>query len=111
MRCQIPQRTKAAKLPIPARRALADIVPTPPVKVAAGALIVPVELLDVIVELMASQVVKFWPPKKTPTVWASAKCSMWSMAAVKVAFVAQKFAVKLNAVAAPLHTGVAVVPS
>ena len=96
---------------MPVRKTLADGASTPPVKVAAGALIVPVEPLDVMDELRAAQVSEVLPPKKTPTVCASVICIIWITPAAKVAFVAQKLMVELNAVVAPSHTGVAVVPS
>ena len=94
------------------RKALAEIKPAPPVKVATGAPIVAVVLFDAIeVEVMAAQVLKFWPPRKTPTVCASVKWIIWSTLAAAVALVAQKLMLKLKVVAAPLHTAVAVVPS
>lgn len=64
-----------------------------------------------VVVLMASQYVKFWLPKKTPTVCTSAICSEWRTAVAVVTFVAQKLMVRLKAVAAPLQMAVAVVPS
>ena len=102
----------AANTPMPTTQVLAEITPAPPVKVAAGAPIVTVVPFDAVeVDMMAAQVLKFWPPRNTPTVCTSVKWIIWSTLAATVALVAQKSMVKLKAVAAPLHTGVAVVPS
>lgn len=49
---------------MPARKTLADMAPTPPVKVAAGAFIIPVEPLDVMDELRAAQVSEVLPPRE-----------------------------------------------
>ena len=93
-------------------KALAEMTPALPVKVAAGAPIVVVVPFDAVeIEVMAAQVLKFWPPRNMPTVCTSVKWIIWSTLAAAVALVAQKSMVKLKAVAAPLHTGVAVVPS
>ncbi len=95
-----------------AANTLADTTSAPPVNIAVGELMVVVPLPDVVLlELIAAQVLKFWPPRNTPTVCASVMCIMCSSPAAKVAFVAQKLMVKLKAVAARLHVGVAVVPS
>lgn len=101
----------AAKAPTLVPKYFAERTPAPPVNVAAGTPVIVVVLFDAVELKIASQVVKFWPPKNTPTVCASLRCIIWSTLAAKVALVAQKLMVKLNAVAAPLHTGVAVVPS
>ena len=67
--------------------------------------------LTVVLLLMASQVVKFIPPKNFPTVCASCKWIVCRMLVASVTFVAQKLMVKLKAEALPLQTGVTVVAS
>lgn len=66
------QRSADTMAMIPARITLADIELAPPVNIAIGEPVVVVLLLDVVLlELMAAQELKFWPPRNTPTVCAS----------------------------------------
>ena len=87
-----------------------------PVYVAGGGLDVTVEFagtvalppdppLDVPFPPSAAQLVKFWPPRKVPTVTASDMCSECNSAAAAVVLVAQKVMVKFVVVAAPLQMG------
>ena len=75
------------------------------VGVARGVLLVPV----IFAPASASQLVKFAPPRNTPTVCASTKCIPCRMVSASDALVAQKLTVKLNAEALPSQTSVTVV--
>ena len=78
----------------------------------AGVALVPLaEVVVVALAISAAQLVKFWPPRKTPTVWASVKWIVCNIPAARVAFVAQKSMVKLKVLAMSLHIGTTVVPS
>jgi len=70
-----------------------------------------VEVLVAVEFGSAAQDEKCWPPKNTPRVCASVRCSVWRMAVATVAFDAQKLIVKLKVLRAPLQIGVTVVPS
>jgi hypothetical protein len=66
--------------------------------------------LPVALACSASQEVKVLFPKKTPTVSASVKWMVCSVAAARVALLAQKLIVKLKVLARPLQMGTTVVP-
>ena len=106
---------------MPTKTILANKVTTPPVN-AAGVepeSVDVVMLLDVLllallpvdIKLMAAQDVKFWLPKKLPTVYALVIYSVWRMAIAVETLVTEKLMANLKVVAGPLQMGVAVVPS
>lgn len=85
----------------------------PALAVAAADVAVAVAVAEpvLLAPIKASHVLKFYPPRNFPTVYASLRWMLCSSAAPSVAFVAQKSTVKLKVLTIPPQISTTVIPS